>query len=266
MVTKTISLKCSGTFLTIGMFALVGLQCVVAAGEPRDIPVEVRIRSFRMYLVPMLKQDVLVQVTSQESTERITQLCNWERLPLVVKSSIPGGHVRIRNEYDFLVIWCHSRVSLISNSRTNLDVVRQAVGTVLSDAYAVGDDSTLGFPGTPANPNDEIVITPPKKIEGSNAIVCSYRRTRSNKRNWKSSIDKVSVLVKDKDAVVVIEKAKSRRSRDSYVYEGLIAAKARLNAEEAERAKGRPVLGMNAIFAKDTDTSGISDRLLNGCM
>lgn len=260
------TLKCFNTILAIGIFALVGLQCVVATGEPRDIPVEVKIRGFGRYLGSLLKQDILAQVTSQESTERITRLCNWERLPLVVKSSIPGGHVRARNEHDFLVIWYHSRVSLVSSSRTDLDVIRQGVDAVLSDVYAVGDDSTVRNPGSTEYPRHEIIMTLPKKIKGSNAVVGSDWSVRSNKRNWRHSIRKVSVLVKDRDAVIVIEKNRVRQGRDSFVYEGLIAAKARLNAQEAERAKGRPFLGMNVIFANDVDTSGISDRLLNGCI
>ena len=78
----------------------------------------------------------------------------------------------------------------------------------------------------------------------------------------------MSVLVKDKDAIIVMEKLKARGGGYGikYIYEGLVAAKARLDKEDAEKAKNKPVLGRNVIFSEEVDTKDISDRLLNGCI
>lgn len=105
----------------------------------------------------------------------------------------------------------------------------------------------------------------PKEIPGTGAIVFGYGAI-DGKRDWGLLLESVSVLVKKKNAIVVMKKLKARTALDKPIYEGLIAAKTRLSKEEIEKARSKPVLASNVIFEEDADTSGISDRLLNGCM
>jgi len=229
-----------------------------------------------MHLGLELKKSVLQKIAAEDSKDRIIELGNWPHAPLVVESSITNGNIRIRFEDDFIIIWYRSHVSLVDGKSTSLDVVRDVVNNVLGEAFVIGEDDILviaenvvvssGSSSPFGDTKAELITTSlPKEIPGTGAIAFGYAPVSRQKRDWQLFVSTVSVLVKNKDAIIVMEKLKAR-TIERYIYEGLIAAKARLTKEEAEKAKSKPILARNVIFGEEIDTKDISDTLLNGCM
>lgn len=269
MLTRTEKrFKYLSTILLIGILAFVGSSRTLAE-TPTQRDLRWKINDFRMHLAPKLKENVLQKITEEDSTNRITELGNWPHAPLEVASSIANVDIRIRFEEDFVVIWYHNPVSLVNGKSTPLDVIRDAINDILGKAFVIGEDDTLVAQGSGSakNPKTELVMaTWPKEIPGTKAITCSYYSASHHKRDWKCLVSTVHVLVKDKDAIIAMERTRTRTFGIKYIYEGLIAAKARLTKEEAEKAKSKPVLARNVIFGEEIDTKDISDTLLNGCM
>jgi len=257
--------------LAVFTLAFIGSSCVHAVETTAHKALKWKIDDFRMYLEPVLKESILKEITAEDSNDQIVQLGNWLRSPLEVRSLVANRNIRIRFEEDFLVVWYHSPVSLFQGKKTPMDVIRQSVNSILGEAFVIGGDDTLIAQGTgsSANAKTELVMAPwPREIPGTKSITCRYGPISRRKRDWKLLVSAVSVLVKDKDAIIVMEKLKARGGGYGikYIYEGLIAAKARLDKEETESAKSKHVLGRNIIFGEETDIKDISDRLLNGCM
>jgi len=238
------------------------------------------IGNFRMYLEPILNKDILEEITAEDSKNRLYKLENWPNtsnyLTFVVEysdASAINRKIRIRYEDDFIIIWYHNSVSLVDSKNTPIDVARNAVNNVLGKEFVIGQDNTLAVAGTGfiTTETELVMSTWPNEISEVNAVTCDYYASR-DKRDWGHLFCCASVLIKDKDAIVVMEKAKVRRLAGKqvfippYIYEGLLAAKVRLSEKNAEAVKNKPVLARNVIFEEDVDTSGISDRLLNGCM
>ncbi|MBN2588854.1 MAG: hypothetical protein JXA96_03250 [Sedimentisphaerales bacterium] len=263
-------MKCISNIFTLIVFIFVFTSCLFAE-TTTEKNTRMMINSFKMHLVFELKEDVLQKIISDDRNQ-IVELGNWKNKPMQVESSITNGDIRIRFEKDFIVILYHSRYSLVAGKSNPLDVIRDTVNNLLSEPFWIGKDDTLVSLGTPADSKVELqMISWPKESAKSQIITCSYRNLYRGKRDWKGLIDQVSVLIKDKDAVIVMEISKARRVGlntyiPPYVYEGLNAAKIRLSKEEAEIAKNRPVLGYNVILSEETDSSDIPDDLLNGCI
>lgn len=278
MLTKTKKrIEHLNIILLMCMFILVGASCVHAEESSVDkaLHLKLKIGNFRMHLGLELNKSVLQKMAAKDSTDRIVELGNWPQAPLVVVSSIANGEIRIRFEDDFITIWYHSPVSLVDGKSTPLDVVRDAINDILGEALVIGEDDILvidegvvissGKPSPFGNTKAELVTTSlPKEIPGTGAIAFGYGDIKG-KRNWGLLIDGVNVLVKDKDAIIVMGKLKAR-TYQKLIHEGLIAAKARLTKEEAEKAKSKPILARNVIFGKEIDTKDVPDILLNGCM
>lgn len=232
----------------------------------RDLETYHKVADFRMYLSKALNKGLLKEVSAEDKKNRITELANWPHAPVEVTSPTTRGYVRIRCEKDFVVIWYHGSESLVNPGATPLDVVRQATKGVLADTFVLGETGTLVGVGSPPNPKAEIRMAAwPREMPGKKRITCSYSNVSHEKRPW-GLIVRVDVLVRERDLIVIMEKLRVRQAGFKYIYEGLIAAKARLDKGEAELAKGKPVLANNAVFGPETDVRDISDPLLNGCM
>jgi ankyrin repeat protein/beta-lactamase regulating signal transducer with metallopeptidase domain len=224
-----------------------------------------KIDDFRMYLAPILKENVLQKITAEDSENRITESGNWPHAPLQVKSALTNRNIHIRFEDDFVVLWYQSPVPLVDGVRSPLDAVRKATAAVLADPYVPGEADTLTTPRGGNAKSELNMFIWPKEVPQTRAIICGYYNISNHVRRWEF-VSTVHVLVKDNDAIITMEKMKARQYGTKYVYEGLIAAKARLTEEEAEEAKSKPILARNVIFGEETDTRDIPDTLLNGCM
>jgi hypothetical protein len=239
--------------------------------------VKLDIGNFRMYLELILKKNILEELTKQESKCRLIKLDSWSHnLPsktLVVEYSETNNDNRkicIRLEQDFIVIWYHNSSSLVKGKSTPLNAVIDTINDILGEAFVIGqvDTKTDANSGSSTSKSELEKLPLSKEVSDSNAISFRYGPGNLNKNHndWKLLINAVSVLVKDNDAIIVMEKFKPRQALTPYIYEGFLASKTRLSKEDAEKVKDKPILARNVIFDEKNDTKDISDRLLNGCM
>ena len=222
----------------------------------------------QMYLGNGVNRETYDTVTDESKEIQIVELSNWEHKPHIVESVFGKGKIRIRNEKDFLIIWYKSQVALFDNDDQPLDdIIRLATEAILPDKYVLGEADTLTGKGLAAAPKSKFHLSlGPKRIPGkkTHAIICGYYGTFNNE-NW-GPILTAYVIVKGKNAVIVLEKAKARTYPPSYIYDGLAAAKKRLSKEKAEKFKQKPVMGADVIFDPDDEVTSIPDVLLNGCI
>ena len=262
---NSMSLKSVAVVITLSVISLAPASA--AAPSPQQA-LKWKVDDFKMYFTAALKEDVLKTITDVNSNGQIAELANWPYAPFEIQSSFTNGDFRVRFEKDFLVIWYHSSVSLVEGKNNPIDVVRQAVNAIVAEPFAIGENDTLFAAGSSIAPTPKIELTMftwPQEIPGTKAIICGYYSIDSHKRYW-LPFDVVEVLVKEKDAVIVMEQSKARQQGSAIYYEGLLAAKVRLKKEEAEKFKDKPILARNVIFDAQTDTNSIPDRILNGCM
>lgn len=258
-------MKCMSFIIPLFVFFFVSTVGLFAE-TTSEMDTKYKIDDFKMHLGFELKEDVLQKLISDDRN-RIVELGSWQNKPLQVESSITNGDIRISIEEDFIAISHHSRYSLVTGKSNSLDIIRDTVNNLLSEPFGIGNNDTVVSQGSSVNDKTELVMSfGPKESAKSQTVNCSYHIRYRGKRDWKSIIEEVSVIVKDKDAVIVLKKSKFRRAFDKYQYQGLNAAKVRLSKEESEIAKNRPVLGYNVILSEGTDSSDIPDDLLNGCI
>ncbi len=218
---------------------------------------QLEIGEFKGRLYSILKEDILKEITASDSKYRLTQLDNWPKVSsfntLQVEYSgadNPDRKISVRLEQDFIVIWYHNSTSFVKDKSNSSDVIRNTINDILK----------------PELEN----LPSPKEVTETNAITVrfgtgSISKKESNHWNYiDSRFANFSVLVKDNDAVIVIER-RGARARESY-YEGLLAAKTRLSERDNEKFKNKLVLARNVIFDDKTNIKDIPDRLLNGCM
>ena len=268
MLTKIKRFEYQKIIILISVFVLLRLSSGLFAKTPTEKILQWKTDDFRMYLTPVLKENLLEKITAEENKGLLVELGNWPHTPLEVDSPIGSGHIRIRFEEDFVVIWYHSPVSLLQDKSTPLNAIRDTINEIVGETFVIGDDDTLIVQGddSSVNPKTELVMASwPKEIPETKAIICRYGPVSSGKRDWKCLVSSVSILLKDKNVIIVMEKTKARHP-NTFIYEGLIAGKVRLTKQETEKAQNKPILARNVIFGEEIDTKGISDTLLNGCM
>lgn len=274
MNTKEVRAKIGGVLVQLGKrLALVGgivlCLCSSACGadKERDPSVKMKVANFRMYISEVLKQEVLREINAKDKKNRILELANWDKSPLEVRSVVGKGSIRIRFEEDFIVIW-HRRADANTRAgKSALELTREGTRDLLSEAFVLGEATSLvGTDSTP-DKNGELVMTIwPKPITGTKAVTCSYHNVDGGARRWRL-VARVHILAKGRDAIIVVEKKKARRlGVDEYHYPGLKAGKVRLRKELAKELSDKPVTARNFIFARENDVSAVPDVLLNACM
>ena len=232
------------TVMFIGGSSLYGMDAQV---ERMD---EFTAEELSMHLKESLDTDVLNDVL--ESGQKHV-LSTWTRRPVEIDASVKNGDIRIRLEQDFVIIWYRSKVPIDDGQANSpLGIVQRVTKTILGKSFVLGSGETLvRARERPKQSSRTRMIRWPEKDPKTDSIICSYAKLSNLTQRWRF-IDKVHLLVKERNAIIVMEKAKARRfGVDNYVYEGLDAARAGL--------------AKNTIF-DSTNVGDISDTLLNGCM
>lgn len=218
----------------------------------------------QMYVTEVIDAGVLAAISGPDSGIRIVKISEWRGTPLALTARIGQGELRVRNEPDFFVLW-NRRDAAVSVEGTPLDVVRRATEGILSAAYQPGPAGNVATVGSPANKGWEIrLLSGAGTLPGTTALTCSYTNEPSARR-W-PYVSSIHVIVNDRDVVIVCEKAKARQMGDLYVYQGLLAAKARLSVAEAKDLASQGVLARNAIFDENVNLAKLPSAMLNGAM
>ena len=230
--------------------------------ERRDPVASRKVQTLRSRVTGILNAVALAEVCGPDSRNRVTQIANWPGAPFQVVAATADRVLRIRLENDFVVIWNRRQTPLMMD-RAPRDIIRQATQEILDAPCSVGSDDTIAGAGGRNGLARITLLEDAKLVEGTGAVTCSYLgQHRSSMR----TVDKIHVLAKDRNVIVVLRTLKVRKPGSKYHYEGLAAAKIRLTKEEFERAARQPVLARNVVFDGKTDLSKLTSAVLNGCM
>lgn len=213
----------------------------------------------------LLNERVLATVSGPESKARIERMDQWQDTPFSLTARIPEGELRIRTEIDFTILWVR-RDTAVPTDGSPLEVIRRATEGFLAEVYQPGPVEKVAGVDGPVNQGQEIrLVSDATTLPGTTAIWCRYMNVSDETRRWDSVLS-IDVLVNGRDVVVVCESAKARQGPPIYTYEGLLAAKIRLNETEAKEVAHQAVLAENTIFTDGVDLEKLPSRLLNGCM
>ena len=257
--------------LLMSIFIFVGLSNVSAEVSPEKRR-KFEIDDFGMQLRVGLKKSVYQKISTEDTKNRISELGNWQYAPKEIAFNISDKEIRIRSERDFVMIWYRSPISLVRGKNNSLNIFRDIVNDILGQEFNLGADNTLAILGTDSykNPQAKLSAFLPVDIPGTGAKVFGFyfNQTESNPGRPEAWVifSGASVLVKEKDAIIVLTKLKARSGSYKPILEGLKAKKVRQTKEELEKLKDKPILARNVIFDEKIDTKGIPDALLNGCM
>jgi hypothetical protein len=228
-----------------------------------DINTYHSVMDLRMHAGELLGERVLADVCGPASRVRIERLDGWHGAPLWLAGRVAGGQIAIRNEADFFVIWMR-RDAAVAGGGTPMDTILRATEGVLAEAYQPGPPSQVVAGESVAVGGEQIRVTSVATMPRASAYMGSYTNIAAERRSW-PYVCAIHVLVKDRDVVIVCEKAKARQDDTPYVYEGLRAAKTRLNEKQAAEVAAQPVRAANVVFREGDDLTPLPSSLLNGC-
>ena len=211
-----------------------------------------RLSDCKMQLSRVLSDSLYQSIIADETDNRIVEFVRWNYKPMAVQTALSSKEsFAVRVEKEFVVLIYTGTSLLFKENDEPYEAIRKISETLLVESLVPSDESRYS-----------------DKVKRSNqAIMLCYHVLGDDLGGY---VDNIDILLKGRNAVVVLKRAMARHPRTPITYEGLGLAISWRDINEfnpkqwkdVPKAKG----GESPIFNEEDQIEAIPISLLNGCV